>query len=106
MRLRERFDFAHDRALFETVRDLVPKPKGVETVVFEEGEDSDGDPASWIWVSVKPQSNPSKEWINILTEYTTRLRDELLDRGAQCFPYVRIAEYKPRVPAQHSATGG
>jgi hypothetical protein len=97
MRLQEKYDFAHDRDLFETVRDLVPMPAGVLSLILEEGENSDGDPAMWIWAGVKPQPNPSKEWIDILTAYTTRLRDELLDRGAGCFPYVRIAEFKPRV---------
>ena len=96
MRLQERYNFAHDRRLFETVRELVPMPEGVLPLVFEEGEISDGDPAMWIWASVKPQPNPSKTWIATLTAYTTRLRDELLDRGAGCFPYVRISENKPR----------
>ena len=105
MRMKERYDFGPDQKLFEAVRGLVPMPEGVEAVVFEEGEDSDGDPAAWIWVCVKPQLNPSNERVKVLNAYTTRMRNELLDRGMQCFPYVRIAEYKPRVSERQRAAG-
>lgn len=96
MRVIDQSLFDHDKALFEAVRDSVPAPEGVGAVVFEEGEDSYGDPAAWIWVMVKPELNPSNKRISILNAYVARLRDELLDRGIKSYPYFTITESRPR----------
>ena len=94
----------HDRTVFEAVREAVPIPEGVGAVVFKEGEDSNGDPAAWIWVVVKPEPNPSNKRIKVLNAYTTRLRDELLDGGIKSYPFVRITEYKSRVADSRRAS--
>ena len=103
MKLAEQTSLDHDRDIFETVRDTVEKPTGVLAVAYEPGEDSYDDPAAWIWVAVKPELNPSNKRMKALNAYTTRLRDELLEHGILGYPFVRITEQRPRIPASRRA---
>lgn len=74
------------------VRDVVRKwhlPSNVRGFDVEFGEDSSGDPAVWIWLTIKDELKPSAQSISNLNDFVTKVRSDLLRRGLTHWPYVR-----------------
>ncbi|MGJ0557607.1 hypothetical protein [Methylocystis sp.] len=86
-----------DEALIGQALRELPRPEEVRDVTYEAGEDSEGAPVIWIWVITDDDVNPSSDHIRRLTDYSTSIRDWLLDNGVKHWPHVRIHRYIPRV---------
>jgi hypothetical protein len=74
------------------VRDAVEKwclPPNVRGFDIEFGEDSSGDPAVWIWLTIEDELKPSAQSISNLNGFVTNVRSDLLRRGPTHWPYVR-----------------
>lgn len=89
--------FDNDEPLVQKVFDEMELPKDVLGLGRERGEDSDGEPVWWIWVSVPDEPRPSPKDIRRFAEFSNRLRDKLIEAGLQARPYVRFHECKPRI---------
>ena len=84
--------FEDEQIVQEYLRDL-KRPNPIQQVDVEFGEDSTGDPAVWIWLRVAPNFQPSKpEQMQVLSRYARSVRDGLLERRIQRWPYVRFRE--------------
>jgi hypothetical protein len=66
------------------------RPSNVRDVSFEFGEDSTGDPAVWIWLTVDDELQPSNQSISGLNRFVTDVRSDLLRAGLSYWPYVRF----------------
>jgi hypothetical protein len=86
-----------DEALIDQALRELPRPEEVRDVTYEAGEDSEGAPVIWIWVVTDDDVSPSSDRIRRLTDYSTNIRDWLLDNGVKHWPHVRIHRYIPRV---------
>ena len=86
-----------DEALVDGVIGSLERPPEVLDVSYELGEDSDGKPEIWLWVSTGRDQNPSAQKVARLNAYTNLLRDSLLDKGVKGWPHVRIHEFIPRI---------
>ena len=84
-----------DEALVAKALKEAGKPADVLGVSYEAGEDADGEPSIWIWLSTQPDVNPSPDRIKRLTDYSISIRDWLLDNGVKHWPYIRIHDYVP-----------
>lgn len=89
-----------DEALIDRALREVARPKEVRGVSYEAGEDAEGAPIIWIWVVTDDDVNPSPDRIRRLTDYSTNIRDWLLDNGVKHWPHVRIHRFVPRVIRQ------
>jgi hypothetical protein len=77
----------------DIVRGIVNKwqiPANVRAVDFDFGEDSTGDPAVWIWLTVDDELQPSRQSIAGLSQFVTDIRSDLLRAGLRHWPYVRF----------------
>jgi hypothetical protein len=77
----------------EIVRGVLAKweaPANVREVDFDFGEDSTGDPAVWIWLTVDDDPQPSRQSIVDLSRFVTDIRRDLLSADLLHWPYVRF----------------
>jgi hypothetical protein len=63
---------------------------GVKAVEVDFGEDSTGDPAVWISLTVDDEISPSQQRISELSDLARSLRDEILKTGIAYWPYVNF----------------
>jgi hypothetical protein len=89
-----------DEALIDRALREVPMPKEVRDVSYEAGEDAEGAPIIWIRVVTDDDVNPPSDRIKRLTDYSTSIRDWLLDNGVKHWPHVRIHRFVPSVIKQ------
>ena len=62
----------------------------VRGIKVEFGTDSTGDPAAWIWIVVDDDLDPSREKVLQLNRLTDAVRDALLERSTDPWPYVGL----------------
>jgi hypothetical protein len=79
-----------EAAIVRGILDKWRLPSNVHGVDFDFGEDSTGDPAVWIWLTVEDESQPSPKSIEGLTRFVTEVRSDLLRAGLRHWPYVRF----------------
>jgi hypothetical protein len=75
------------------VRGILKKwtlPPNVHRFDVDFGEDSTGDPAVWIWLTVDDELQPSPQSIAGLNSFVTDVRSDILRAGLRHWPYVRF----------------
>jgi hypothetical protein len=79
------------RKLLEPASLGLPEPPRVVRIELEEGFDSTGDPALYIWVLLDDETTLHDEvtWQNV-KQINRTIRDTLRDADEQRWPYVRF----------------
>jgi hypothetical protein len=75
------------------VREILTRwtlPSNVHGFEIDFGEDSAGDPAVWIWLTVDDEIQPSDQSIAGLAQFVRGVRNDLLRAGLRYWPYVRF----------------
>lgn len=65
-------------------------PPGVKTFELEFGEDSEGDPAVWVWFIVDDDLNPSPEKVSKLNKLARSVTTDIRSKIANRWPYVQF----------------
>ena len=94
MRNSDQMMWDHDRALFERVKDNVPRPPGVLELRFEEAEDSQGEAAVRIYVVIEPEPHPTRERLRELVQYLGDLKQQIISGGVQTWPILELEEFE------------
>ena len=83
-------EIGRETAIVRGILDKWQLPSNVRGTDLEFGEDSNGEPAVWIWLTVDDELKPSDESIVGLNWFVTNVRSELLRAGLHYWPYVRF----------------
>jgi len=81
---------ADERRAIEEALASVRLPKEIRKVAFELGNDSTGNEAVTIWITVPTNDNPSKKTVALLRRVAEALRNAVFATGTDRFPYVRF----------------
>jgi hypothetical protein len=79
-------------AEIEALLKAVTLPPEIEAIHAELGEDSEGLPALWIMIQLKPGAVKERGDIKKITDFGGELQRKLLVSGFGGFPYLRRVE--------------
>ncbi len=79
-----------DENVIRTVLRRSGFPAAVKGYEIEFGEDHSGDPAVWIWLLVREETEPSKIFLDELIPYARAIGRELVEAQLGHWPYVRF----------------
>ena len=96
----------HDEALLERVKTSVPAPPGITGLRFEEAEDSQGNPAAWIWAVAETEAGVPQSTMREWFQYMDNVKRALIAGGFETWPIMRLDYSEPRkMKRAHGARG-